>query len=55
MGADVCIISMRDGEKCFADIVLAMSNAAGLSCTLDEAKGVREDGAFLSAVKVTLT
>lgn len=28
---------------------------AGLFCTLDEAKGVRENRGFLSAVKVTLT
>ncbi|MEI8325447.1 MAG: type I restriction enzyme endonuclease domain-containing protein [Betaproteobacteria bacterium] len=45
----------RDGKKRFADIALAMSNAFTLCCTLDEAKAVREEVAFLQGVKVILT
>lgn len=47
--------SKRDGKKRFADIALAMSKAFSLCCTLDEAKAVREEVAFLQAVKVILT
>ncbi|MBT9456093.1 MAG: type I restriction endonuclease subunit R [Burkholderiaceae bacterium] len=45
----------RDGKKRFADAALAMSQAFSLCCTLDEAKAVREEVAFLQAVKVILT
>lgn len=45
----------RDGKKRFADVALAMSKAFSLCCTLDEAKVVREEVAFLQAVKVLLT
>jgi len=45
----------RDGKKRFADTALAMSKAFTLCCTLDEAKAVREEVAFLQAVKVILT
>jgi type I restriction enzyme R subunit len=45
----------RDGKRRFADAALAMSKAFTLCCTLDEAKAVREDVAFLQAVKVILT
>ncbi|ALT77928.1 type I restriction endonuclease subunit R [Paucibacter sp. KCTC 42545] len=45
----------RDGKKRFADHALAMSKAFTLCCTLDEAKAVREEVAFLQAVKVILT
>ena len=44
-----------DGKKRFADTALAMSKAFSLCCTLDEAKAVRDEVAFLQAVKVTLT
>ncbi len=47
--------SKRDGKKRFADNALAMSKAFSLCCTLDEAKAVREEVAFLQAVKVILT
>ena len=47
--------SKRDGKKRFADLALAMSKAFSLCCTLDEAKTVREEVAFLQAVKVILT
>ena len=45
----------RDGKKRFADAALAMIKAFTLCCTLDEAKAVREEVAFLQAVKVILT
>jgi type I restriction enzyme, R subunit len=47
--------SVRDGKKRFADTALAMSKAFSLCCTLDEAKAVRDEVAFLQAVKVILT
>jgi type I restriction enzyme R subunit len=45
----------RDGKKRFADTTLAMSKAFTLCCTLDEAKAVREEVAFMQGVKVILT
>ncbi|BCO28013.1 hypothetical protein MIZ03_2906 [Rhodoferax lithotrophicus] len=45
----------RDGKKRFADAALAMSRAFTLCCTLDEAKAVREEVAFMQGVKVILT
>ncbi len=45
----------RDGKKRFADAALAMSHAYSLCCTLDEAKALRDEVAFLQAVKVILT
>jgi type I restriction enzyme, R subunit len=45
----------RMAKKRFADNALAMSKAFTLCCTLDEAKAVREEVAFLQAVKVILT
>ncbi|TAM02598.1 MAG: type I restriction endonuclease subunit R, partial [Pusillimonas sp.] len=44
-----------DGKKRFADAALAMSKAFSLCCTLDEAKALRDEVAFLQAVKVILT
>lgn len=46
---------VRDGKRRFADMTLAMSKAFSLCCTLDEAKSVRDEVAFLQAVKVILT
>ena len=45
----------RVGKKRFADVALAMSKAFTLCCTLDEAKAVREEVAFMQGVKVILT
>jgi type I restriction enzyme R subunit len=45
----------RDGKRRFADAALAMGQAFSLCCTLDEAKALREEVAFLQAVKVILT
>ncbi|ASU39110.1 DEAD/DEAH box helicase [Herbaspirillum sp. meg3] len=47
--------SKRDGKKRFADVALALSKAFSLCCTLDEAKALREEVAFMQAVKVILT
>ena len=46
---------LRDGKKRFADAALALGQAFSLCCTLDEAKAVRDEVAFLQAVKVILT
>ncbi len=46
---------LRDGKKRFADAALALGKAFSLCCTLDEAKAVRDEVAFLQAVKVILT
>ncbi|HRP75047.1 MAG TPA: type I restriction endonuclease subunit R [Rhodocyclaceae bacterium] len=45
----------RDGKRRFADASLAMSKAFSLCCTLDEAKAVRDEVAFMQAVRVLLT
>ncbi|AEC20753.1 HsdR family type I site-specific deoxyribonuclease [Pusillimonas sp. T7-7] len=44
-----------DGKKRFADAALALSKAFSLCCTLDEAKTLRDEVAFMQAVKVILT
>ncbi|WP_215397072.1 type I restriction endonuclease subunit R [Rheinheimera oceanensis] len=54
-GAANHILGIKDGKKRFADTALAMSKAFSLCCTLDEAKVVREEVAFLQAIKVLLT
>ncbi|HBO2943206.1 TPA: type I restriction endonuclease subunit R [Pseudomonas aeruginosa] len=54
-GAANHVLGLEDGKKRFADNTLAMSKAFTLCCTLDEAKAVREEVAFLQAIKVLLT
>ncbi len=54
-GAANFVLGHKDGKKRFADTALAMSKAFSLCCTLDEAKSVREEVAFMQAVKVILT
>ena len=54
-GAANHVLGQKDGKKRFADTALQMSKAFSLCCTLDEAKAVREEVAFLQAVKVMLT
>jgi type I restriction enzyme, R subunit len=49
------VLGIKDGKKRFADNALAMGKAFTLCCTLDEAKAVREEVAFFSAIKVMLT
>ncbi len=45
----------QDGKRRFADATLALTQAFSLCCTLDEARAVREEVAFMQAVKVILT
>jgi type I restriction enzyme, R subunit len=54
-GAANFVLGIKDGKKRFADLALAMSKAFTLCCTLDEAKAVREEVAFMQGVKVILT
>ncbi|UTH37703.1 type I restriction endonuclease subunit R [Pseudomonas sp. KHPS1] len=54
-GAANHVLGLEDGKKRFAENALAMSKAFTLCCTLDEAKAVREEVAFLQAIKVLLT
>ncbi|MEH6688377.1 MAG: type I restriction endonuclease subunit R [Halopseudomonas sabulinigri] len=53
-GAANHVLGEKDGKKRFADNALAMSKAFILCCTLEEAKAVRDEVAFLQAVKVML-
>ncbi len=54
-GAADHMLGLDDGKKRFADVALAMTKAFTLCCTLEEAKAVREEVAFLQAIKVLLT
>jgi len=54
-GAANHVLGLDDGKQRFADTALAMSQAFSLCCTLDEAKAVREEVAFMQGVKVILT
>jgi len=54
-GAANFILGQQDGKKRFADTSAALSKAFSLCCTLDEAKAVREEVAFMQAVRVILT
>jgi len=54
-GAANHVLGIQDGKRRFADVALAMSLAFTLCCTLDEAKAVREEVAFMQGVKVILT
>lgn len=54
-GAANHVLGLKDGKRRFADTALAMGKAFTLCCTLDEAKAVREEVAFMQAVKVILT
>ena len=54
-GAANHVLGLEDGKRRFADTALAMSQAFTLCCTLDEAKAVREEVAFMQGVKVILT
>jgi type I restriction enzyme R subunit len=54
-GAANHVLGIKDGKKCFADTALALSKAFSLCCTLDEAKAMREEVAFMQGVKVILT
>src|SRR5690606_34625258 len=49
------VLGLDDGKKRFLDTVLAMSKAYSLCSTLDEAKSLHKEIAFLSAVKTAIT
>jgi type I restriction enzyme R subunit len=49
------VLGLDDGKKRFADAVLAASKAFALCCTLDEALALRDELAFLQAIKAALT
>src|SRR5690606_20089409 len=48
-------VGKLEGKKRFADAALALSKAFSLCCTLDEAKALRDEVAFMQAVKGILT
>jgi len=54
-GAANHVLGIKEGKKRFADTALSLSKAFSLCCTLDEAKAVREEVAFMQGVKVILT
>jgi type I restriction enzyme R subunit len=54
-GAANHVLGLKDGKKRFADTAVALSKAFSLCCTLDEAKSVREEVAFMQGIKVLLT
>ena len=54
-GAANHILGLEDGKKRYCDIVLAMTKAYTLCYTLKEAQVLREEVAFLQAVRVLLT
>jgi len=54
-GAANHVLGLNDGKKRFADTAVALSKAFTLCCTLDEAKSVREEVAFMQGIKVLLT
>jgi len=55
LGAANYVLSLDDGKKRFLDTVLAMTKAYALCSTLDEARSLHKEVAFLSAVKVAIT
>jgi type I restriction enzyme R subunit len=54
-GAANHVLGLEDGKRRFADAAVAMTKAFSLCCTLDEARAVREEVAFLQGLKVLLT
>jgi len=54
-GAADHVLGLDDGKKRFADTAVAMTKAFSLCCTLDEARAVRDEVAFMQGVKVLLT
>ena len=55
IGAANYILGLPDGKKRFLDTVLAMTKAYSLCGTLDEARALQKEIAFLSAVKAAIT
>lgn len=54
-GAANHVLGVADGKKRFADAAVAMSHAFSLCCTIDEARELRDEVAFMQGVKVLLT
>ncbi|HJH31560.1 MAG TPA: type I restriction endonuclease subunit R [Methanosarcinaceae archaeon] len=48
------VLGLDDGKKRFLDVVLAINKAYSLCSTLDEAKELRAEIAFFSAIKVAI-
>jgi type I restriction enzyme R subunit len=55
VGAANYILGLPDGKKRFLDTVLAMTKAYSLCGTLDQARALQKEIAFLSAVKAAIT
>ena len=49
------VLGLADGKQRFLDLVLAASKAYALCSTLDEAKALRKEIAFYSAIKVAIS
>lgn len=49
------ILSLKDGKKRFLDAVLSLTKAYSLCSTLEEARSLHKEIAFLSAVKAVIT
>ena len=49
------VLGLDDGKKRFLDLVLAASKAYSLCSTLDEAKALRKEIAFYSAIKAAIS
>ncbi|MCF7972161.1 MAG: DUF3387 domain-containing protein, partial [Methylococcaceae bacterium] len=49
------LLGLTDGKKRFLDVMLAITKSYSLCSTLDEAKVLRKEIAFLSAVKAAIT
>ncbi len=49
------ILGLTDGKKRFLDLVLAITKAYSLCSTLDEAKDLRKEIAFFSAIKAAIS
>lgn len=49
------VLGLKDGKKRFLDLVLAASKAYSLCSTLDQAKELRKEIAFHSAIKAAIT
>ncbi|WP_391485228.1 type I restriction endonuclease subunit R [Acinetobacter baumannii] len=49
------VLSLKDGKKRFLDLVLAINKAFSLCSTLDEAKNLRKEIAFYSAIKAVIS
>lgn len=48
------LLGLKDGKKRFLDLVIAASKAYSLCSTLDEAKALRKEIAFYSAIKAAI-